>query len=61
MNRQYQDKQRTRYSTATSPQVAHDALWRAASAADLLRRNEVSQAQLTPARIADLTRRLGWG
>lgn len=61
IDRHYQDKQRQRYNSATSPQVAHDALWRAASAAGYLHRHEVSQDQLSLARIGELTRKLGWG
>jgi len=61
MTQQYQDKQRHRYNSATSPKGAHDALWRAASAANLLHRHETSYEQLSLARIGELTRKLGWG
>jgi len=60
VDRHYQDKQHNIYNTAPSPQVAHNALWRAASNAGYLQRHETSQDAFTPVRIAELTRKLGW-
>ena len=60
MNQQYQTKQRHRYNTAKGD-AAYDAIWRAASEADLLQPHETSQEAFTPARVAELTRKLGWG
>ena len=55
----YMEKQRHRYDTATGD-AAYDAVWRAASAAGYLHRHETSQDAFTPARVAELVKRLGW-
>ena len=60
---QYQQKQREFYIAATRMghvQTALDALWRAASEADLLALDERSHTDLTTARILALLDGLGW-
>jgi hypothetical protein len=60
---QYQQKQREFYVTATRMghvQTALDALWRAASEADLLAPDEASYEHFTTARILALLDGLGW-
>lgn len=59
----YQEKQRGRYSYALAqgrPQVAHDALWRAASAANLLEHWEESGEGFSDERVQQLLSYLGW-
>ena len=64
----YREKQHRRYTLAMAQSrhdvaqlvVALDALWRAASEADLLTTQEHSHTELTPARVAELLTRLGW-
>ena len=60
---EYQQKQRQFYVTATRmrvTQTALDALWRAASEADLLAPHEVNYEHFTTARILALLDGLGW-
>ena len=60
---QYQQKQRQFYITATRMgivQTALDALWRAASEANLLAPDEASYEHFTTARILALLDGLGW-
>ena len=60
---QYLEKQRQRYQDAMTQghvSSAHDALWRAASSANLLEHWEVSSEGFTEARVAQLTQALGW-
>ena len=59
----YRDKQREFYRIALGLghlDTALDALWRAASEADLLTTAERSHTDLIPQRIAHLTARFGW-
>jgi len=59
----YREKQHRRYTLAMdqgNQDTAHDALWRAASEADLLTTQEHSHTELSPARIAELVAALGW-
>jgi hypothetical protein len=58
----YQEKQRGRYSYALAqgrPQVAHDALWRAASDANLLEHWETGEG-FSDERVQQLVQQLGW-
>jgi hypothetical protein len=60
---QYQQKQRQFYIAATRTghvQTALDALWRAASEANLLAPDEVNYEHFTTARILALLDGLGW-
>jgi hypothetical protein len=60
---QYQQKQRQFYISATRMghvQTALDALWRAASEANLLAPDEVNYQRFTTARILALLDGLGW-
>jgi hypothetical protein len=60
---QYQQKQREFYIAATRMghvQTALDALWRAASEANLLAPDEVNYEHFTTARILALLDGLGW-
>jgi hypothetical protein len=60
---QYQQKQRQFYISATRMghvQTALDALWRAASEANLLAPDEASYEHFTTARILALLDGLGW-
>jgi hypothetical protein len=60
---EYQQKQRQFYVTATRmrvTQMALDALWRAASEANLLAPDEVNYQHFTTARILALLDGLGW-
>lgn len=62
-DRAYLEKQCRRYNDFNAQgktSSALDALWRGASAANLLDRGEVSSEGFTPARIAQLLRGLGW-
>ncbi len=56
----YIAKQRQVYYSASHSATAHDALWRAASSANLLKHGEVSSEGFTEARVAQLTQALGW-
>ncbi len=62
-DRHYQDKQRRQYQEALSrghTAAAHDALWRAASAANRLDSWEAYGPNFSPERVAQLVRELGW-
>lgn len=59
----YREKQHRRYTLAMAQgnrESAQDALWRAASEADMLAPREHSHGELTPARVTELLARLGW-
>ncbi len=59
----YREKQHQRYLDALALGQRHmavDALWRAASEADLLATDEVNGDKLTTERIVYLLDRLGW-
>lgn len=60
----YREKQHKRYIFAMTPPAlqatALDALWRAASDADMLTPQEHSYTELTSARVTELLTRLGW-
>lgn len=59
----YREKQYKRYHQYSAMgwhDTAQDALWRAASEADLLTTQEHSHTELTPARVAELLTLLGW-
>lgn len=59
----YREKQHQRYLDALARGQRHlavDALWRAASEADLLATDEVNGDKLTTERIVYLLDRLGW-
>lgn len=59
----YQSRQHRRYReflAVGQTSAAQDALWRAASAANLLRPNETSTDALTPDRVAELIAQLGF-
>jgi len=59
----YREKQHRRYTLAMdqgNQDTAHDALWRAASDADLLTPQEHSHTELSPARVTALLAALGW-
>ncbi|XGB43229.1 MAG: hypothetical protein LVS60_05490 [Nodosilinea sp. LVE1205-7] len=59
----YQMKQHQHYQMAMAQgnqESAHDALWRAASNADLLSTAEHSYTELTPQRVTELLNHLGW-
>lgn len=63
VDQEYQEKQRVHYHYALAlgrPHSAYDALWRAASAADLLERWEVSSDDFTEDRVQQLVQQLGW-
>ena len=59
----YREKQHKRYTLAMAQgnrESAMDALWRAASEADLLMPHEHSHTDLVEQRVNHLLRRLGW-
>ena len=59
----YLTKQHQHYRLAMArgnQESAHDALWRAASNADLLSIAEHSHTELTPQRVTELLNHLGW-
>ena len=59
----YQKKQHQHYRLAMAQgnqDVAHDALWRAASNADLLSTAEHSYTELSADRVTELKNHLGW-
>ena len=59
----YREKQHRRYRQYSAMgwhDTAQDALWRAASEADMLTQAEHSYTELTPARVAELLTLLGW-
>lgn len=59
----YQEKQRGRYFYALAqgrPQAAYDALWRAASDANLLEHWEESGEGFSNERVQQLIQHLGW-
>ena len=59
----YREKQHRRYTLAMAQgnqDVAHDALWRAASEADLLSTAEHSYTELSADRVTELKNHLGW-
>ena len=59
----YRERQHRKYTLAMAQgnqESAQDALWRAASDADMLAPREHSHTELTPARVDALLTRLGW-
>jgi hypothetical protein len=59
----YRENQHKRYREAMAlgwQDTAQDALWRAASEADMLTQAEHSHTELTPARVTELITLLGW-
>lgn len=59
----YREKQYRRYLQYLAMgcwHTAQDALWRAASEADMLAPREHSHTELTPARVDELITLLGW-
>lgn len=63
VSNRYQEKQRQIYQESIcygKTERANDALWRAASNANLLENNERSYHDLTTERITFLMMRLGW-
>lgn len=59
----YRENQHKRYTLAMAQgnqDTAQDALWRAASEADLLTTQEHSHTELSPARVTELLTALGW-
>lgn len=63
VDQEYQEKQRVHYHYALAQgrtQSAYDALWRAASAANLLECWEVSSEGFNEVRVQQLVQQLGW-